>query len=382
MTGRLRLALAVAVASVPVAGAGCFPDFGIAGLAAGGSGDSSTGADVTSADGTTDSTTHDGATTDGTSDVTTGDSGTGDSGLTGTDTGTPTGDSGGTTTLDSSTVGDAGIVFIAIEGGTFDFQATDSDGGYSNLHGATATLDYTLVITKTEITVGQFQAWLDQGMPVPSGGTQLDSKYPMMVWDSSWTAYAKDLGYNDAGPSACNGPTGKGPTYGQGDARYPMNCTTWMQSLAFCAWLGARLPTDTEWRIVATGGGTETPYPWGGATPDCSYAIFDHSGGFCNWPQPAGSATNGATRNGLLDIVGSLDEWLWDFVPQGDLYTYPSAAGTDYAGPDADVLYGRQWFGGDFAMTEPALMSTAPGQTSASPTENFDSQGWRCAKSM
>lgn len=268
---------------------------------------------------------------------------------------------------------------VSIDGGTFYFQVLSGSG--PSLVDAQATLDYTLAVDQYEVTVGQFQHWVGAGMPVPTtDGTPLDpgGKYPMMAWSQSWNAAAQDTNYGNA--SVCNEPGGKGPTYGKGNPDYPMNCSTWMQALAYCWWDGQkRLPTDTEWRVVATSEGRDTSaYPWGTPSPTCSLAIYD-DGSECGFPVKVGTA-GAQTLDGVFDIVGSVQEWIWDFVPATGSYVYPASAGTDYAGPDGGN--GRQWLGGDYSTAGSALTSYQAGKSSAEPAENFDDMGWRCVKTM
>lgn len=50
------------------------------------------------------------------------------------------------------------------------------------------------------------------------------------------------------------GVGGRVCSYGQtGMDQYPVTCITKMQAEAFCAWLGRRLPTETEWEYAALG---------------------------------------------------------------------------------------------------------------------------------
>lgn len=363
---RVLLSAAVVAASLAAAIAACFPDYAV-GLAAD-SGADGAGDDASLVDHTTSGDD--------------GPAGDGDAGTTATDSGSSGGDSAAD--LD-------GMAVIAPS--TFHFQATDFDMSTdaSTVVDASATLDYKLAIDKYEVTVARFQKWVQAKMPVPADNTPLDPNYPTMVWDPSWTALAQDLDYADAGTCNLEGNSVQ-PTYllvdggDGGDPNFPMNCVNWMQALAFCWWDGhKRLPTDTEWRIVATSEGRELDYPWGNATPDCAHTMSSDSPypgpQACNFPVPVGTADAGATRDGVYDIVGSLSEWLWDYLGTGSAYVYPANAGTDYAGPDAASAQ-HQWFGGDFTTYPTTMTSIQPGATYGDPQFGYASNGWRCAKSL
>lgn len=378
MTGRRTAAIVAAlVAGLGATAAACFPDYAVSSGGDGGGGEGGSGGSSGSGSGSSSGSS---GSSSGGADATVMDSG--DAGID-----SPGNDAGmdGTYAFDA---GEGGILanMVVVDGSTFYFQVL-SDGGFID---AQATLDYQFAMDKTEVTVGTFADWVNAGKPVPCGGgtCSLDPNGPyasVMTWDPSWnTNIATNVDYTDGG--ACGGSlTYPTPilTYGSNPA-YPITCVTWPQAQAVCAWQGKRLPTETEWRFLATGAGTRSPYPWGSASPDCSHAISDLTGNGCGFPVPVGSAAAGVSKDGVFDLVGSLSEWEWDLVTNQTNYIYPPNAGVDYTGPQLGMSAGaqsRDWIGQDFSQGAGPqyFQSTWQGASSSSAWEGFDSNGFRCA---
>jgi iron(II)-dependent oxidoreductase len=156
-----------------------------------------------------------------------------------------------------------------------------------------------------------------------------------------------------------------------GFADHPVSESTWQGAAAFCAWRGARLPTEAEWEAAARGKEGRT-YPWGEAPPTPQHAVFERGRGETD---PVGSHAKGATPEGVFDLAGNEAEWTRSlFKP----YPYDAEDGRE----DPNAPGERVTRGGDhvFDVAPDQLTATFRDGFSRNPGRGHRHIGFRCAK--
>ena len=179
----------------------------------------------------------------------------------------------------------------------------------------------------------------------------------------------------------------KAPPFERGARRfeqpqYPVTLVTWDDAQAFCAFRGARLPTEAEFERAARGREGRR-FPWGNL-PNTHLAnhgrlgmdVTDDTDGYSELA-PVGSFNAGRTPDGFLDLAGNAAEWVQDrYAPQ-----YPDAEQNDPQGPDAaQATSARVVRGGSYESPLAWLRGAARG--AYLPSERRPSLGFRCARSQ
>ena len=313
---------------------------------------------------------------------------------TGTGTGEPVTDPPSCEGLETQCAGESCCTVIELPGGALSMgrgdlgnDACPDDAGQTTCqeheqpeHDITVDA---FALDKYPVTVGRFRqfaaAWDDNWRPGPGDGE--NPAIPGSGWDASWSDL---LPGGLTGSVSCSG-TGQWTDEPDGKEDFPIGCVNWYQAQAFCIWDGGRLPTEAEFEFAAAGGDEDRLYPWGGATPDETRAVFY----FANFEtSPVGTTPDGAGRWGHHDLAGNISEWAFDCY-EDDFYEDEAASGANPVNlpvsgvapcpdpgstEDAHVL--RSGGGRFYSNLRSAARDYEGGN------ENFNSIGLRCARNL
>jgi formylglycine-generating enzyme required for sulfatase activity len=219
-----------------------------------------------------------------------------------------------------------------------------TDGMYPDMsHPATVSA---FALDKYEVTVSRFRAFVETGTGTrarpPSAGAGAHAEIPDSGWDPSWNGELVTDAVALATALQCDATNQTWTDAPGPNERLPMNCVTWYEALAFCAWDGGYLPTEAEWNYTAAGGDEQRAYPWsdpaGSTEVDCARAnssacssALDHVGA---------TSPDGSGRWGHADLAGNAFEWTLD---GSGAYPDPCDDCANLAETSTRVLRGGGW---------------------------------------
>jgi formylglycine-generating enzyme len=160
----------------------------------------------------------------------------------------------------------------------------------------------------------------------------------------------------------------------------PVSRVTWHDAAAYCAFRGARLPTEAEFERAARGTRGRR-YPWGDL-----FNTRASNGGRFGWDvteaadgfselAPVGSYAAGVSSDGVFDLAGNVAEWTLDrYTP-----AYDPGEARDPQGPGVGASNLRVVRGGSYSSARFRLRGAS--RAFAEPTERRSTLGFRCARS-
>lgn len=188
-----------------------------------------------------------------------------------------------------------------VPGGSYDRSydiAGDSVSGNTN---SPATVsDFRL--DKYLVTVGRFRVFVAAGMGTqmkpPGQGEGAHSKVANSGWNVSWNANLVTTTADLIAALQCDSRYQTWTDLPAANEHRPINCITWYEAMAFCAWDQGHLPTEAEWNYAAAGGDDQRAYPW--SNPASSTLI---DGSHVSYNDGANCVGDGAAGCAVTDLV-------------------------------------------------------------------------------
>jgi formylglycine-generating enzyme required for sulfatase activity len=220
-----------------------------------------------------------------------------------------------------------------------------------------------------EIPAGVFVMGSDAGDPEDAPAHQVDlpayeiDKFE--VTNADFDAFVQATGHVTDAEQA--GKKSWRDSFGEGQENHPVVRVTWNDAVAYCAWLGKRLPSEAEWEKAARAT-EELRYPWGNEW-DPAKANTKAAG--LRGTTAVGSFGAGASPYGVEDLAGNVWEWTADWYQ-----AYPGNTVADaYYGETCRVTRGGGWFDDEPQVVTYNRNCADPNKTA------IDELGFRCARS-
>ncbi len=201
--------------------------------------------------------------------------------------------------------------------------------------------------------------------PGSFGGIRFDAPFAMgrtEVTVRQFSEFVKATGYSTAAESAGSSRTWKSPGF-KLSSDQPVVYVTGRDAIAYCQWIGARLPTDAEWEYAARAGASSRHY-WGEAMDGRYLWYRTNSGG-----RPHAVGKKLPNRWGLYDVEGNV--WEWTIAEPVDGKPWLNRRGGSWV--DCEDIQGLPW-----QESGPLLGLSVTFTISLDYDHRYDDIGFRC----
>ncbi|VAX32067.1 Cytochrome c-type biogenesis protein CcdA (DsbD analog) [hydrothermal vent metagenome] len=170
----------------------------------------------------------------------------------------------------------------------------------------------------------------------------------------------------------------KNNNYPEGQGDHPIAWVTWYDAANYCQWAEKTLPSEKQWERAARGTSGKQ-YPWGD-TFDIKAANLAHATGQKTKLKAIGEFPDGASPEGVHDLIGNVWEWVED-----DYQPYPgNAYKSNYYAAGLKVIRGHSasdigHFPGATYNSTLKKFARSGYRQYANPDEPVQDVGFRCA---